>query len=248
MFKFNLEVFASSDVGRVRLRNEDNYLVDSTQLLFAVADGMGGHSGGDEASKRAVEKLQQDFASGSVEFSSSEFKESLVDMVNEVNQTIFERNESRGYKNGSGMGTTLVGVALSENTEHGVIFNVGDSRVYRYRDNHLEQLTRDQTVYQNWLESGKVGPEPRKNLILQAVGLFKEIQVDMGEVSVQPLDVLLLCSDGLTGSLPDLAIEKLLAEHASDSAELIVEQLIKQANLAGGEDNITVVLVKLNPA
>lgn len=240
------DVYAGSDVGRVRSRNEDSFLVDSEQRMFAVADGMGGHGGGDEASRSAVEKLQEDFTSIALEHSFPDFKQSLIEIVNNVNQNVFARNAERGSDNGSGMGTTLVGIALSESMDSGIIFNVGDSRVYLCRDGKLEQLTRDQTVYQNWLESGRCGPEPTKNLILQAIGLYNEVEVDMGDLAVQHEDTLLLCSDGLSGSLTDKAIEKLLNDHASDTAEHTVERLIYEANMAGGEDNITVVLVKLN--
>lgn len=238
------EVYGTTDIGQLRTRNEDSYLVDQQHGVFAVADGMGGHRSGDTASRCAIEALQRACDPQKIGFGAAAAL-TYQDIVQTVNQSVFQKNAQVGNYDGSGMGTTLVGLALGGPDDQSVLFNVGDSRAYIFRHQELKQLTRDQTLYQDWLDSDRMGPEPQKNIILQAIGLFDEVSADIGLIQLEPNDIFFLCSDGLSSVLSDSNIKRIVAQHFDQSVKMITEHLIEQANLAGGDDNITVVMLKL---
>jgi len=235
-----------TDVGQVRQINEDAILVDNAIKLYAIADGMGGHGSGDVASHLALETLKSQLNSDSIttalasENISDEQALALVfESIAGVNQRIYEENVKRGQPDGTGMGTTLVGLCLFGDGKRAIAFNVGDSRLYAFQNQQLEQLTRDHTMYRDWEETGRIGPAPPRNIIMRAIGLFAEVDIDLDVIAISSDTSYLLCSDGLSGMVTDEEITTVLAQ--SEGADAIVKTLINQANEQGGVDNISVV-------
>ncbi len=261
-----LQTNCISDVGQKRLVNEDFGLIQNDLGLLLVADGMGGHGSGDVASKLAAKTMEDyltRFVEGKIDpgtVTSGEptvldleedgdktvqalpnpIAEVVAAAVKTANRAVYDANKERGFADGAGMGTTLAGAWKLGALNEVVLFQVGDSRVYLYRSNKLLQLTRDHTAYQEWERNGREGPAPSGNLILRAIGLFKDVNADIRMQSVHPGDVLIICSDGLTGMLSDEEIEKLVSSQP-DQLEKMGITLIQAANDQGGEDNITVV-------
>jgi len=240
------QIAGLTDVGQVRQINEDSILVDKAIQLYAVADGMGGHGSGDVASQMALQTLQSCITADAVakELASDNITDEqalalIFESIAGVNQRIYEENVKRGQPDGTGMGTTLVGLCLFGNGKRAIAFNVGDSRLYEYRNQQLAQLTRDHTMYRDWEETGCVGPAPPRNIIMRAIGLFAEVDIDLDVLAISADTGYLLCSDGLSGMVTDDEINSVLSE--SDGAEAIVETLIKRANEQGGVDNISAV-------
>lgn len=264
----HLDFAAQSDVGRVRSQNEDSYAIDPEIGLALVADGMGGHAGGDIASRTAVQAIA-DFLleyehkpslseilavvdedrtlgeSGKLARLFDAYAEIVQNAVQRANQQILEMNEQRGLPEGRGMGTTVVGLWLLEGTTVALGFHAGDSRLYRYRNGRLDLLTRDHSLYQAWLDSGRPGGAPNRNVIMRALGMFPNLQADISIQHVERSDIYLLCSDGLTGMVSEEDITRTLETMSRDSLEATCRHLIDQANAAGGRDNITVVLARV---
>jgi PPM family protein phosphatase len=236
-----LSTFAGSDVGRTRSGNEDSYFCGRT--VFAVADGLGGHQGGEVASAAAVEPLAtldgREFADP------AEAAEALAEAVRQANSAILDR--ATGDPDLWGMGTTLTAAAVAGD-HHLQLAHVGDSRAYRFRDGSLEQLTTDHTVVGELVRRGRLTPEqaavhPERSILTRAVGLDPRIPVDTPDpLELTSGDQVLLCSDGLTEVVPDVKITQLLAEPDGDAT---CRSLIDAANSAGGPDNITVVLIRV---
>ena len=230
-----MEVGLNSDRGRVREVNEDNYLfLDEDQFkLLAVADGMGGHQAGGVASKIAIETLADyDFE---LEKPPLELRRLIEDVNYKIYSTAQENVEYRG------MGTTLTIGLCCQGTLY--IGHVGDSRAYLLRDGELKQLTEDHSLVNRLLEAGEISvaeakDHPRSNVLLRALGTQAEIKVDLLEIDWESNDILLLCSDGLSGTLKKEQIREVLLKKADlqDKAN----QLVKLANQVGGYDNITV--------
>ena len=226
-----VSVGAATDIGQVREGNEDSFLVVAP--LYAVADGMGGHRGGEVASNLALETVQGMF----------ERKEgSLADQVVEANRAVFDR--SQNDRSVSGMGTTLTAALVDGSRVH--LVHVGDSRAYLLRGGELAQLTEDHTLVHRMVMEGEISQEeaethPHRSILTRALGVDQSVQVDEGDVEVAAGDRLLLCTDGLTGMVPEGQIREILLESA-DPQEA-VEKLVKVANRAGGIDNITAVIL-----
>jgi protein phosphatase len=164
--------------------------------------------------------------------------------VAHTNATLYAQNCARGRPDGGGMGATLTGFwRPPESTGPLVAFHVGDSRLYRWRAGVLEQLTRDQTLYQQAVEAGMLDHLPARNLLLQAVGPSETVTPEVRSHRVEPGDVLMLCSDGLHGSVPHGDIEAVLAGAHAGNLDYLCGQLIEMAKLYGGRDNITVLMV-----
>ncbi len=230
-----------SDGGKVRRRNEDSFLVLPERSLFAVADGMGGHAGGDVASKLAVETLRRAFDKstfdGRTESATSVPRRGreIACAVQMANQAILAKaNANPDLKE---MGTTLVAARFSPNKQRVYIGHVGDSRCYRLRGNTLRQLTSDHTL------SGLGLKGPGSQALYQAVGVKPRITIDVVVDKPRADDVYLLCSDGLTKMAKDNEIRDLLANEPD--AEAAAYGLIELANDRGGRDNVTVILVKV---
>jgi serine/threonine protein phosphatase PrpC len=227
-------VGVASDIGRVRERNEDSYLVEPP--LYAVADGMGGARGGDVASSLALDKMEEQFHEG---------KRSLGDLIRSANRVVFERSISD--RKVSGMGTTLTAATVDDSGAH--LGHVGDSRAYLLRAGALRQLTDDHTLVNRMVKAGEITPEeagahPHRNVLTRSIGTEPEVVVDEEDVPLIDGDRLLLCSDGLTGMVTEPQIQAIL-ETTPDPQEA-ADRLIKAANRAGGIDNITVVILDIH--
>jgi len=237
-----LSNFAGTDVGRARSGNEDSYFCGRT--VFAVADGLGGHQGGEVASAAAVEPLA---ALDGREFADpAEAAEALTAAIREANAAILDR--AAGDPGLWGMGTTVTAAALA-GERHLQLAHVGDSRAYLLRDGSLEQLTTDHTVVAELVRRGRLTPaqaaiHPERSILTRAVGLDPRIPVDTPDpLELQDGGQVLLCSDGLTEAVDDDQIAQLLS--AGPDGNAACQALIDAANAAGGPDNITVVLLRV---
>jgi protein phosphatase len=237
-----LSSFAGTDVGLTRAGNEDSYFCGRT--VFAVADGLGGHQGGEVASATAVEPLA---ALDGREFTDPrDAAEALAEAIRRANMAILD--QAVGDPNLWGMGTTLTAAAVAGD-HHLQLAHVGDSRAYLLRDGSLEQVTTDHTVVGELVRRGRLTPEqaaihPERSILTRAVGLDPRIPVDTPDpLDLTPGDQVLLCSDGLTEVVPDGTIAELLS--AAGEGDAACRSLIDAANAAGGPDNITVVLLRV---
>jgi protein phosphatase len=244
----------ATHVGMKRDHNEDNLILFPERNFFAVADGMGGHSCGEVASKLAVETLRTFFdeTDGDDEITwpfkldrDLTYDENrIVAGVKLANRRIFEQGMADArYKN---MGTTFVGCVWTE--ERAVVAHVGDSRCYRYRQGKLDQVTEDHSLLNDYKKLQKMTPEeeaafPHKNIIVRALGMKEQVNVDLNRQPAQVGDVFLLCSDGLSGEVPDSQIRDIMDAHHED-LEKAVEGLITAACTNGGKDNVTTILIK----
>ncbi len=236
------QAHGSSDRGRLRPANEDSYLVDEPGGLFVVADGMGGHAAGALASRLAVETTAAALA-GKVPIPEGMPESAGAVRAAQLALTDAVRNDS-GRR---GMGTTLTFCRLRANGEM-EIGHIGDSRLYRLRNGTLEQLTRDHTWIQREVDAGKISPEraqrhPNAHILVRSLMADVWMDPDVLEDRALPDDMLLLCSDGLTGPLTDRQIGEVMG--TGGTLEDVAAELIDRANRAGGPDNITVVLVRV---
>jgi len=224
---------ARSDVGRGRPDNEDSLLVDREHHLYAVADGMGGHRAGEVASATAIETLKSAYAGG----------RPLDQAVEAANAAVFSKAADDAALRG--MGTTLTAVAV-EDGHTAVLGHVGDSRAYLMRDGTVTQVTDDHSLVEQLVREGRLSPEeahhhPQRAIITRALGVDAQVDVDIYRVDLQPGDRLLICSDGLTNMLSDETIGMTLGRHADP--QQAADTLVDMANQAGGDDNITVVVL-----
>jgi PPM family protein phosphatase len=230
------ETIERTDTGRQRRGNEDSSFARAP--LFVVADGMGGAQAGEVASRLAVDT----FAQGLPDDGGAE--ERLATRVREANGVIYERAHSE--QDLAGMGTTLTAAYLEDT--HVAIAHVGDSRAYLFRDGTLKRLTQDHSLVDELVREGKLTEEqaaehPQRSIITRALGPEATVAVDTWRYPVRADDVLLLCSDGLTSMISEQRITQILGE--SPSLESSADHLIDAANAAGGRDNITVVLFRV---
>jgi protein phosphatase len=250
-----LEAWGHTDVGMKRRLNEDVYLVDAEHGVFLVADGMGGHAAGEVASRLAADEVMQTFSEHPIaenetwpehwNMARSATANLLVDAILAGHQRVTEA-VSRD-PNLKGMGTTVVAAVHPANSGHLIICHVGDSRAYRFRGEDLRLLTEDHSWVHEQVQAGFLTEEaarshPLKNVVTQALGGSSEPRVDILETELRAGDVFLLCSDGLNSMLTDDEIADLLA--LGGSLQEITDRLIVKANERGGNDNITVVLLR----
>ena len=244
-----LEIATATHPGMVRSHNEDSIAADGEMGLAVLADGMGGYNAGEVASGIAVAlipaELRKALASCSHELNGSEMERLIRDQAARANTTIY--NAARSEPQYSGMGTTLV-VALWHDNRIAV-GHIGDSRLYRLRNDALEQITRDHSLLQEQIDSGMITREqarhaPNKNLVTRAVGIDAEVEPEVHTYAAQPGDIYLLCSDGLPDMVPDEDIENTLSSLKAN-LPLAAEQLVQQANDNGGRDNVSVILVRV---
>ena len=241
-----------SDVGRERAHNEDAILVDAERKLVVLADGMGGYQAGEVASQLAVDVVREDSSDASLtesdlgridpETGISVAMRQLRGAIEKANNRIC--SVARGREELNGMGTTIVAARFYDGRVG--IAHVGDSRCYRWRENALEQLTRDHSYVQDQLEKGLISEEEakhsqQKNLITRALGIDAIAEADVQEFRTRPGDVYLLCSDGLSDLVDDEAIRAKLGTNNTPPER--VKVLIDIANANGGRDNISVILV-----
>ena len=243
-----------TDVGRKRKNNEDYFAIDPKVGLYIVADGMGGHASGEIASKMATEVLRQFYHDTArdrdktwpyrmnKELSYEENR--LIVGIQYANKLIYEKAKTDPRL--TGMGTTVVALTIFDNTAY--IAHVGDSRVYRIRQNKMEQLTEDHSLLNDYKKIKPLTPEeienfPHKNVIVRALGMKDTVLVDIRKEKLQAGDLFLLCSDGLSGMISDQEIFEIIQKYRKNLGEAS-KKLIEAANNKGGHDNITVVLVE----
>jgi protein phosphatase len=256
------EVFARTEVGCSRERNEDSFSVLDLSsgtsgiwpnarvrhvappgTVIAVCDGMGGAAAGDIASKMALEGLEEVVRARAPLQEVAQTEQVLLEGVRTANQRI--SSHAKVHPDKRGMGTTMTAAALFG--EQVVIVQVGDSRAYIKRGGVLQQLTMDQNVVGQMIASGRIRPEEarnvkQRNMLLEAIGVQDKVGPDLVRVTVQPGDVLMLCSDGLTGPLDDRQVLQLLIQH--DDPARACRALTEAACAAGGPDNVTVAIVR----
>ncbi len=232
------EQYAGTDTGLQRRANEDSLLARSP--LFVVADGMGGAQAGEVASKIAVESFHAGLPDGSAP------EEGLAAHALAANARIHALSRENAEQ--AGMGTTLTAVYVGE--QEVAIAHVGDSRAYCLRDGELLRLTDDHSLVDELIREGRLTPEeaedhPQRSIITRALGPEETVEVDTRSFRARAGDIYLLCSDGLTSMVPEVRLAEVLRLHAGARLRDIGEALIAEANRAGGRDNITVILLRL---
>jgi PPM family protein phosphatase len=233
----HLHVGGASHVGRLRTQNQDCAFV--SRRLVALADGMGGPPAGDVASQLAVEALRDAMVSPDIT--------DVVEAFHHANRVVWDRAAAREYR---GMGTTLCAVALVDDGAGDEppllnIANVGDSRIYRLRDGHLELLTQDHSLVEEMVRDGRLTVEEaqahgQRNIVTRAIGIAEHVEVDVWPIEAVPGDRYLLCSDGLFNEVPEARIGSTLRSY--DDPSETAHQLVDLANQGGGRDNITCVV------
>ncbi len=250
-----LEIYGITDVGKKRSHNEDCIGSDTEIGVIVLADGMGGYRAGEVASAIAVNMILEELRTslkevpaGDVDEETGFSQESLLvkQAIEKANQTIFQTAQSQPQC--QGMGTTLVTAAFYD--DRVTVAHVGDSRLYRLRDETLEQVTSDHSLLQELIDKGFYTPEEakkslNKNLVTRAMGIELNVSADLQEEMVKPGDVYLICSDGLSDLVEDEEMYDTLKRHGED-LETAAKRLIQLANDKGGKDNISVVLVRTN--
>jgi protein phosphatase len=245
--------FGFSDAGKTHEHNEDSYLRNDKEGLFVVADGMGGHVSGEMASHLAVQSVEEfvirsrcetlDFG-GEYRRDLSTEQNRLLAATRVANRKI--RQEANKNPTRRGMGTTLIGVILED--KHLAVVNVGDSRLYRLRNGTLKQVTNDHTLVAEQQRLGRLTKDearkhPQRHILTSALGISESPNIDLYRTKVIPNDLYLICSDGLNDMLDDEEILNIIHSIKDKSLYKIGLSLVLQANLAGGLDNVTVILL-----
>jgi len=228
-----LAAASATDQGLVRANNEDAFLIDDERALFAVADGMGGHRGGEVASHTAIEALRAAVASGT----------HIRDAIVRANDAVLARAD--GDDELTGMGTTLTAIIAVEGNQL-LIGHVGDSRAYLLRAGVLHRETEDHSLVEELVREGRLTPEqaeshPQRAIVTRALGVDEDVDVDVYRLTLEAGDRVVLCSDGLTTMVRERDIERLAHDEAD--TQHLADALVRAANDAGGEDNTTVVVI-----
>ena len=254
---FDLRIGRQTDVGMQRQLNEDSFCALSLVLnnqsinqpmgLYVVADGMGGHEGGEVASGLTVRTIthlatQGLFNAAAAGGTLPQYEQWLTQAVTAANKAVYEKSQ----KSKNDMGTTVVAALVIGNQVH--LAHVGDSRAYHITANNITPATTDHSLVERLVATGQIRPEearshPQSNVIYRTIGDKPQIEVDYNQLSLQANEYLLLCSDGLNGMILDETIHQIVVN--SDHPQAACQSLIDAANRAGGDDNVTVVLVKL---
>lgn len=249
-----LDIAVRTDRGRVRPNNEDSVFAAASPGLVILADGMGGNDGGEVASAMATSLLSNSLGTmlltcftrdDEAGCDGEELKRLLLAEIDSANLAIF--NVSLNELRYAGMGTTLVLACFYDNRM--TIAHVGDSRLYRLRNEKLELLTKDHSLFQEYLDNGTFEAGDARllacqGLLTRALGVSPWVEVDIADHDLLPGDIVLLCSDGLTEMVPDAVISDILLA-AQDSPQLAADILVRTANERGGGDNVTVAVVRV---
>lgn len=232
---------AATDVGRVREHNEDTAMVGRT--VFVVADGMGGHAAGEVASRIVADAIRE------VADRQQLGVEDIVSQLKLANERILASAAQRPEQ--TGMGTTVSGLAVvtAGGSDHWAVFNIGDSRVYRYFDGALTRVTVDHSEVRELVDSGAIteaeaARHPLRHVITRSLGTEPMGVPDVWVFPPQPGEQFLICSDGLSNELSDDQIREII--EANDSAQVTADALVRAAVTAGGRDNVTVIIVELD--
>jgi len=246
--------FGLSDTGKIRNSNQDSFLINETEKLFVVADGLGGHVSGDIASEMAVKGFEE----GIIKFRNEEIRWSAQkknDLTIEQNRLlatalycnkkiIFQCKKNPSLK---GMGAALLGMSLEDDKI--VAINIGDCRLYRIRNNTIKQLTKDQTLVAEENRMGKISDEearkhPKRHILSNAIGhITNYSKIDIVKKRIIEKDIYLICSDGLYDMIDDDQILNIIRNNIDKTLYQMGISLIIKANMAGGMDNITVVIL-----
>jgi serine/threonine protein phosphatase PrpC len=248
-----LEFAGITDVGRVREKNEDAIAINEELKFALLADGMGGYNAGEVASEMAVSGIKEILEKGLRRSRFSFFRkrsgdyvrELLTEAIAEVNQRIYQK--ARSDPSYYGMGTTLSAIVF-----HGkriTIAHIGDSRIYRFRNGELVQLTRDHTWVQDqvdagWMTRQEAQVSEYKSLLTRALGVYEEVSADINDHGTLPGDLYLLCSDGLTDTVSERKITAIVRAADASNPQAMCRHLVDIANEAGGFDNISVVAAR----
>lgn len=239
-----MKAYAKTDIGSKRSMNQDSLYcnenqVGSFQNLFIVADGMGGHRAGDHASKLCVESIVSSIEKSGHKTPVTIFEEAVTN----ANRTVYE--EAKANPEYDGMGTTMVACTLLGDKLY--IANIGDSRLYLI-DDEIQQITSDHSLVEEMVKIGNITERearvhPHKNIITRALGIDSSVHADYFEISVNKFNYILMCSDGLSNMLEDEDMEYIIKH--SETVEQAVNKLVDKANENGGDDNITVIVVRI---
>lgn len=238
-------VFANTDIGMSRNMNQDYYYISNkTDLsIFILADGMGGYNGGEVASKIAVESARKyiEENANKVQIGEKKITDILKSATSYANNTVYEI--SKENKNLEEMGTTLEICLIYNNIIY--ISHIGDSRVYSIIDDNVKRLTIDHSYVEKLVSDGTITREeaenhPKKHVLIKALGCLPEIEPDIVEKELEKNEIIVICSDGLTNMLKDERIKDIVTNN-KENPEI---ELIKEANLAGGYDNITAIIIR----
>jgi protein phosphatase len=247
-----------TDVGLQRDHNEDTFGCLDKYRLYIVADGMGGHNSGEIASAMAVDSVKHFFGATEKEDATWPFpidpnlsllENRLSAAIKMANKAIYDRAASE--QSMQGMGTTIVGLLVSADKKVAHVAHVGDSRAYRIRAGKIDLLTRDHSLVNDYLMMMPDMPKEAmdilpRNVITRALGMQDSVVVDLGTEGIEPGDRFLLCSDGLSGQVSDERIGELVTA-AGEDLEKCTKSLVEESNAAGGDDNVTVVVVAVDP-
>ena len=232
---------AATDIGLVRQSNQDALYADDT--LAIIADGMGGHQAGEVAAAMSIDFVRQGFRK-------SQNVEGLIEAIQGANTAVV--NDAQENPAHFGMGTTVIAIGLTYDLANVVtptLVHVGDSRAYQIRDGALRQLSEDHSVAEEWVRMGRLTPEeaavhPRRHQLTRGVGVEDTISIDVASINAVAGDRILLCSDGLSNELDGDTLVRLAS--APNGLELAVERLVSAAKVAGGRDNISVILIEFD--
>ena len=247
MYQFH----AKTDPGRCRENNEDSVAFDDQALVAVLADGMGGYNAGEIASGMATAfikaELSRWLSEAGVNAQIRDIRRAMEICVDNANIAIY--NSANANPSFAGMGTTLVLGVIKDGRL--LVGHIGDSRCYRIRQGRMEQITKDHSLLQEQMDAGLITPEqaagsPIKNLVTRALGVEQGVMLEVNEFSIEPGDVYLMCSDGLSDMVSDEVIVRIACEDLR--LEPLAEHLILAANECGGRDNISVLLVAAGEA
>jgi len=251
--KGKIQIYGETDVGSVRDHNEDSIGSDESIALLVLADGMGGHRGGEMASAITVSTVLKTVTDKTKKINTGDTDEetgfstesvAVHEAVTLANKNVHDSSEANAQYRG--MGTTVVVVMFYDNRF--TVAHVGDSRLYRLRDGELEQITRDHSLMQELIDRGFYTPEQarnslNKNLVTRAIGIDNKVQIDIQEDVAMVDDIYLLCSDGVTDMIEDDLIQSTMIENSND-LEKAASEIIRLSNEHGGKDNISALLAK----
>lgn len=239
----------NTNIGRKRKVNQDSFLMEPKHKLFVVADGMGGHAGGETASKLTVETVIQSILGDKASKLGSAAEDMVMGAVHRANTAVYSTAEKD--KALTGMGTTVVTMYFANDKLY--VGHVGDSRVYMAKKNLIWQITKDHSLVNEKLKAGVITREQMKrdksrNVITRSVGFESSVLVDVYQKEVSPGELYFACSDGLSGMMEDGEMLQIIDElgWGTDDLNPLVNKLIEKANEHGGDDNVTVVAVRVD--
>lgn len=239
--KHRWEAAASTDTGLLRKGNEDAFEMDMDGGAFVICDGMGGAAAGEVASKLAAHSFM-----AAINASGKPDEQKIRDAVRNADDAV--RQAAQLDPSRRGMGTTLVALVVEKDAKLAFLVHAGDSRCYRFREDHLEQMTADHSFVEEQVRSGQITPEeaqrsPLRNVITRAIGSSEPTEADIMEIDLSSGDIYLLCSDGLNREVSDETLRDVLKKERNLSSAC--SELIQEAISEGGRDNITCMLVRI---